>query len=142
MKRFASILLTIGALAGCTSLETVQRPAEETMMTLAAALAKVSAAAEAMLRYGDSTITLTDTEFLNQSVAHDPALLVPFADYQILSERQTAHVDLLVCSKDGRVALLEDAGCTAAIDSHRWREIPMTACVFQLDLVRVCPAAN
>lgn len=130
------------ALAGCVTLATRQTYSEEQMMTAAAALTKVSAAAEANLRYGSPSDTLTDPEFLAQSVAHDPGLLTPVSAYQVKAMRQGGHVAILVCAQDGTVALLEDAGCTAAMDRHRWRDEPKSPCVFTIDLQQLCPAVS
>jgi hypothetical protein len=135
------MMVLVVALAGCASLGTEQTYSEEQMMTAAAALTKVSAAAEANLRYGSPSDTLTDAEFLAQSVAHDPGLLKPISAYQVKATRQGGHVAILVCSEDGAIALLEDAGCTAAMDRHRWRDDPKSPCVFTIDLVQLCPAA-
>jgi len=136
------MLAVLIALAGCTTLATGQTYSEEEMMTAAAALTKVSAAAEANLRYGSTPDTLSDAEFLTQSVAHDPGLLAPFSVYKLQAKRQGGHAALLVCSKNGAFALLEDAGCTAAMDRHRWRDDPKSQCDFTIDLVQFCLAAR
>ncbi|SRR6266568_5612563 len=128
-------------LAGCVALATGQTYSEAEMMTAAAALTKVTAAAEANLRYGSPSDTLSDTEFLTQSVAHDPGLLRPLSAYQIKAARQGGHAAVLLCSLDGTVALLEDAGCTAAMDRHRWKDTPGSPCVFTVDLAKLCSAA-
>ena len=41
------------------------------------------------------------------------------AAYQVKATRQAGHVVILACSHDEANALLEDAGCTAAMDRHR-----------------------
>jgi len=135
------VMAVLIALAGCATLAIGQTYSEEEMMTAAAALTKVSAAAEANLRYGPASDTLSDAEFLAQSVAHDPGLLAPFSAYQIKAKRQGGHAVILVCPQDGAIALLEDAGCTAAMDRHRWRDNPKSPCIFTVDLARLCPAA-
>jgi hypothetical protein len=126
------------ALAGCAPLAIGQTHSEEAMMTMAAALTKVSSATEANLLYGSPTEGQSDDEFLNQSVAHDPQLLVPFSGYRIKAMRSNGHTAILVCTKDGASALLEDAGCTAAMDKHRWRDDPKSGCEFTLDLSTLC----
>jgi hypothetical protein len=136
MRLAIAIVLVLG---GCTTL--APGPREEEMMGLAAALTKVSAATEANLLYGAASDLQSDDEFLAQSVAHDPGLLKPFSTYQIKAKRQGGHTVMLVCSQDGSVALLEDAGCTAALDRHRWKDSPLSACVFTADITRLCPAA-
>lgn len=128
------------ALAGCVSLATGQTVSEEEMMTSAAVVTKVSAAAEANLRYGSPSDALSDAEFLAQSVAHDPGLLAPLSAYQVKATRQAGHTAILVCSPDGATALLEDAGCTAMLDRHRWRDDSGSPCAFTVDLKQLCPA--
>jgi hypothetical protein len=125
-------------LAGCAATLPSQPYMEENMLPLAADLTKVSAAAEATLRYGAPLASDSDDEFLATSVAHDPGLLTPFTPYKIQVMRQAGHVAVLVCSADGRVALLEDAGCTAAMDRHRWKNQPLTPCAFTVDLQQLC----
>jgi len=132
------ILLVVFALAGCASLATGQTYTEESMLTAAAAVTKVSAATEANLLYGDPSENLSDEAFLAQSVAHDPGLLAPFSAYQVKAMRKAGHTAILVCSQDGAIALLEDAGCTAAMDLHHWKDNPKSSCTFTLDLGKVC----
>lgn len=138
----ARLLVVIAiALTGCASVATGQTYAEEEMLILAVAVTKVSAAAEANLVYGAPSDSLSDVEFLAQSVAHDPGLLAPFSGYRIEATRQSGHAAILMCSSDGAIALLEDAGCTAAMDRHRWRDDPKGPCAFTIDLAQVCSAA-
>lgn len=134
MRRMALVL----ALSGCTVLPPTGNYAESEMMAAAAALTKVSAATEAHLRYGSSPETLSDADFLTESVAHDPDLLRPLSAYQIRSMRQDGYSAILLCSKDGARALIEDAGCTAAVDRQRWRDDAGSPCVFSLELKPLC----
>jgi len=131
-------LITVVALTGCSTLTTEHVYSEQEMMTTAVALTKVSAAAEANLRYGPPSEMFSDEEFLIRSVAHDPTLLPPFSEYQIRATRQENHAAILVCSKDGSTALLEDAGCTAVMDIHRWKEHPGKPCTFTVNLAELC----
>lgn len=132
------ILALAFVLAGCTTLPPGAKYSEVEMMNVAAALTKVSAAAEANLRYGSLAETLSDADFLTESVAHDPGLLLPLSAYQIKSIRKDGYSAILLCTKDGINALLEDAGCTAALDLHRWRDDSSSACVFTLNLPKRC----
>lgn len=129
-------------LAGCAGVPTGRGYSEEEMMTAAAALTKMTAAAEGHLRYGSQPDMLSDAEFLTQAVAHDPELLQSFGAYQVKVVRQDGHVVTLVCTRDGAIALLEDAGCTAAMDRHRWRDNSPTDCSFTIDLKQICPVGR
>jgi hypothetical protein len=126
--------------AGCAGLPTEEQAREEEMLIAASALTKVAAAAEASVRYGNPPENLSNDEFLKFATAHDPALLQPFAKYRLRALRQERHAVILVCSSDGSIALIEDAGCTAQSDRHHWRAMPAPSCVFTLESGKVCPA--
>ena len=136
------IMALVLILAGCTTLPPGGKYTEAEMMNAAAALTKVSAAAEANLRYGSSAAALSDADFLAESVAHDPGLLLPLSAYQIKSMRKDGYSAILLCTQDGSKALLEDAGCTAALDRHRWRDDPDSSCVFTVELKQLCTSAT
>ena len=138
MRQMLALVLV---LAGCTTLPPGGKVSEAEMMSAGAALTKVSAATEANLRYGSSTEALSDADFLTQSVAHDSGLLLPLSAYQIKSMRKDGHSAILLCSQDGANALLEDAGCTAALDRHRWRDDSGSSCTFSVDLKQLCSQA-
>lgn len=132
-------VLLAAVLAGCATISPEQKPAEE-MLTAASALTKVAAAAEASVRYGNPPENLSDAEFLQFATAHDPALLLPFAKYRLRSLRKERHAVILMCSADGAMALIEDAGCTAQLDRHHWQSAPAPSCAFTLDPAKICPA--
>lgn len=136
------IMALVLILAGCTTLPPEGKYSEAQMMNAAAALTRVSAATEANLRYGSSTGTLSDADFLAESVAHDSGLLLPFSAYQIKSMRKDGYSAILLCTQDGANALLEDAGCTAAMDRHRWRDDPGSSCTYSMDLKQLCSQAQ
>jgi hypothetical protein len=138
MKRL--VIAVVIALTGCSHLAIGQTNSEEAMMTMAAALTKVSASTEANLLYGSPTEALSDEEFLTQSVAHDPGLLTPFSGYRIAAKRTNGHTVILVCTKEGEEALLEDVGCTAAMDRHAWKDNNKSRCEFVLDVSSFCSA--
>ena len=126
------------AVLGCAS--AAYSPNEEAMLTKASALTKLSAAAESAVRYKDAPAELTDRALLAWATTHDPALLAPFSAYTLKVLRQERHAVVLVCTQDGAVALLEDAGCTAELDRHQWRDRPGTGCGFSIEPSVVCAA--
>ncbi len=75
---------------------------------------------------------------IQAATAHDPSLLEPFDGYHLEAGIQGEFGVVLVCTADGSRALLEDAGCTAALDAARYREAPPTPCVFTIDPVCIC----
>ena len=124
------------ASAGCT----VGRAAEmEKMYVLGSALTKLSASVEATVRYEDPPQGISDKELLDLSTKHDPGLMEPFADYTLRVSRQDGHAVVLVCDKDGKVGLLEDAGCSSEMDRQLWKEDPPTPCKVPLDAKEACP---
>lgn len=134
-----ALILMVMVLAGCAGLQTTEQAREEEMLIAASALTKVAAAAEASVRYGNPPENLSDEEFLQFATAHDPALLRPFAQYRLKALRQDRHAVILVCSADGLIALIEDAGCTAQSDRHHWRATAAASCVFTLEPAKICP---
>ncbi len=129
-------------LVGCTTLAPDRHYSEQEMRSAAAALSKVAAAAEANLRYGSSPETQSDAAFLADSVAHDPTLMKPLAGYQIKPLRQNGHAIILLCSEDGKTALIEDAGCSAASDRQHWQDTPPRRCAFSIDTALICPGGQ
>lgn len=124
------------ATLGCASAG--RSPNEETLLIKASALTKLSAAAESAVRYKDAPEDLTDRALLQWATSHDPALLAPFPAYTLKVLRQDRHAVVLMCTEDGTIALLEDAGCTAALDRHRWRDTPGAVCGFSIEARVVC----
>lgn len=135
MKRLlacAAVLATLG------SASVGPAPHEEAMLVQASALTKLAAAAESAVRYKNAPAELADRALLQWAASHDPVLLAPFAAYTLKVLRRDRHAVVLMCSVDGTVALLEDAGCTAELDRHRWRDAPDAACGFSIEPALVC----
>ncbi len=111
---------------------------EREMNSLASALTKVSAAVDATVRYKRSADALEDAQLLQVSTTHDPVLLKPFEAQRVRVLRVGRDSSVLVCDAKSGDVLLEDAGCTPQLDSHRWRDTPQASCEFSLDLKKVC----
>lgn len=124
------------AFAGCTA----SRAAEaEKMYVLGSALTKLSASVEATVRYEDPPQGISDKELLALSTKHDPGLMEPFTDYDLHVSREDAHAVVLVCDKEGKIGLLEDAGCSSEMDRHLWKEDPPKPCKITLKAREACP---
>lgn len=119
---------------GCTT-----TPDPNQMNRLASALTKLSAAVDANVRYDDIPPHTTSDAILSKSTADDPDLLTPFKGYRLQVFRDGMSTLVLVCDSNEKTALLEDAGCTAKMDSHRWSATTNTSCQPSLDLKAVCP---
>ena len=114
-----------------------QARSETEMNELGSALTKLSSAVESTVHYKKQGANLSDDQLLFLSTKHDPGLLRPFQDKTLRVLRQDGHSAVLVCTQDGNEALLEDTGCTARMDQHRWNVRP-SPCEFTLDLTKVC----
>lgn len=125
--------LTICLLAACAT-----RPSEQEMNYLASALTKVSAAVDATIRYRRPADGLPEADLLRFSTAHDPALMKPFDGLTVRVLRDGRDSAVLVCVPRADKALLEDAGCTAKLDLHRWNDRGTDRCEFTIDIKKVC----
>jgi len=130
-----SLIIVILLLFGCAN---SQAQSIRDMNELGSALTKLSSAVESTVRYKGLGADLPDDELLILSTKHDPGLLEPFQSYKLRVLRQNGHTAVLVCTEDGLAALLEDTGCTARMDQHRWKAQPLSPCEFTLDLSQVC----
>lgn len=127
---FAAVVLTV---SGCAS-----RVQERDMNHLASALTKVSAAVDAKVRYEDFPVN-APSEALLQAVAQgDPQLMRNFDGRVLRVLRAGEDSAVLLCETGPGRALLEDAGCTAAMDAHRWSSAAPQRCEFTLNLKAVC----
>lgn len=130
-----TIVVVVLLLFGCAC---AQVRSETKINELGSALTKLSSSVESTVRYKGMGADLPDDKLLILSTKHDPGLLEPFQGYTLRVLRQNGHTAVLVCTEDGLAALLEDAGCTARMDQHRWRDRPVPPCEFTLDLDKVC----
>lgn len=111
----------------------------EKMYELSAALTKLSRAVESAVRYGGAPESLSDEELVVLATKKQPGLREPFAAYKLRISRQAGHVVVLVCTQDGRIGLLEDAGCSAKLDEPLWKASPPRPCQFTLSVTKACP---
>ena len=120
--------------AGCR----VSGADEEEMDRLASALTKLSAAVEASVGYENTPTGIGEKELLRLATQHDPALLKPFENYTVRVLSRDRHAIVLVCTKEKRQGLLEDAGCSAKLDAHLWQADPPRACEFTVKVEQAC----
>ncbi len=135
MKKLLFVL-SVTFLVGCR----VDASSEDEMYQLASALTKLSAAVESTVRYKNPPDGMSDEELLTLATQHDPDLLQPFSGYAIKVRRDNHHAILLICTKQGDRALLEDVGCSAKLDAHPWQSQLAKACTFTLTADKACAA--
>ena len=111
----------------------------EAMLTKASQLTKLSTAVESTVRYKNPPAGLDEQGLLKIATQHDPQLLENFSDYKVRVLVMERHSAVLVCTKDGKRGLLEDAACTVAFDQHLWKDANRP-CEFTQDIKTACPA--
>lgn len=80
--------------------------------------------------------TDSDATILQNATRHDKRLLAPeFEPYVLKVQYQNPFSVLLLCSKDGKQAIMEDAGCSARLDRQVLHVAP---CEFTLRVSRGC----
>jgi hypothetical protein len=136
--RESRLALVLGLSLLCLSAGCPAQPLDEaTMGPKESALNKVVAALEAAVVFKGASPSLTEEQLLAFAVQDDPAQLDPFKDLRLRVRRNGPYSSVLVCTADGKRALLEDAGCTPKLDGRHWDKPPV-ACEFRLDLVQAC----
>jgi hypothetical protein len=141
----AGVALLALTLSGC--LHHSRRPSHlgasstassDELRALGSAVMKVSAAAESAVRYKDPPPNLSEEGLLAFATQHDPSLLQPFREYKLRIKGEEGHAIVLVCTKNGAIALLEDAGCSGPMDKTMWETDPPRPCDFSLRVRNVC----
>lgn len=133
MMRVCTGMLAAVLAVGCGT-----RVDEREMNSLASALTKVSASVDATVRYGDLPSGQSSDQVLTAATKQDSNLLKPFANRRVLVQVIGKDSAVLVCDQESGKALLEDAGCTPNMDSHRWTSSLTNQCEFTLDVVSLC----
>ena len=114
----------------------------EKMLELGSALTKLSTAVESTVRYKNPPAGISDEDLLVMASQQDPELLRPFDEYKLRVLSQDKHAIVLVCTKDGKKGLMEDAGCSGKLDRHLWEEELVMPCEFTLSIPPACPKLN
>lgn len=77
-----------------------------------------------------------DSTILRNATRHDKRLLAPeFEPYLLKLQYQDGKAVLLLCTKDGARAIMEDAGCSARLDRQ---VIETQPCQFMLRVMEGC----
>jgi hypothetical protein len=139
-KKLVRILVLVAVvdllIAGGIGIWWLNRPQQQQNEDrLAASLINLSAAVDAYFSGPDAVPTGSDKEILRQATAHDPSLLAMFKPYRIRVQRQDPYAVLLLCTEDGKQAMLEDAGCSARLDRRAEKGAP---CEFTLKVGAGC----
>jgi hypothetical protein len=120
MLRIGYVIFMLLTISSCVHMQKGIDPTE--MAVRASALTKLSSAMQAYVRYTDPLPDLSESALLAEGTKHDPALLANLGDYKLRLLVQDRHAVLLMCTREGDRALLEDAGCTGTFEAHRWKQ--------------------
>lgn len=136
MSRYKKLFVVVIVLfiAGCWFGPTRHH---EDNLKLAVALTKLSSAVDSEVVYGNMASPPTEQEILAAISERTPELLEPFGDYKLRVNVFSDMSSVLVCSPDGKTAILEDSGYTANIDKHVWKETPGAPCEHTVDLSKL-----
>jgi hypothetical protein len=134
MLRIGSIVCLLLTVSSCVHMQQRIDPTE--MAVRASALTKLSSAMQAYIRYTDPLPDLGETALLAEGTKHDPALLANLHDYKLRLLVQDRHAVVLMCTRAGDRALLEDAGCTGEFEAHHWKQ-DAVPCEFS-SAIKVC----
>ncbi len=77
-------------------------------------------------------------DLLALACGRDPALCAAVSEFHTSVKQDGDNAVLLLCTRDGGRALLEDIGCTPQIDFKPWEKDDLP-CVFTLNAADVCP---
>lgn len=131
-----SIVIVIALLLGACGFSGATVKPDE-MNVRASELTKLSAVVESYVRYGNPAPGASEEELLKEATKGQPRLLEDFAGYKLRVLSQHRHAAVLVCTKNGDRALLEDAGCTGKMDMHHWEKAD-ARCDFTVSIPAVC----
>lgn len=103
---------------------------------LSTQMVNLSAAVDAYFADLSQAPTDSDAAILQMATRHDKRLLAPeFEPYMLKVQYQNPYAVLLLCSKDGIQAIMEDAGCSARLDRQVMDRAP---CKFTLRVKQGC----
>lgn len=108
------------------------------MNELAARTAMVARAVHYTACFDTAATDKDGTDLIAHATARNPSMLGDLTDYYVTAHRQGQASAVLVCDKERRFALIEDAGCTQPVEAHRWQENPRPPCDFSLALQQLC----
>jgi hypothetical protein len=134
MLRIGSVIFMLLTMSSCVHMQNRIDPTE--MAVRASALTKLSSAMQSYVRYTDPVPELGEAALLAEGTKHDPALLTNLNDYKLRLLVQNRHAVVLMCTKAGDRALLEDAGCTGEFEQHHWQQ-DAVPCEFS-SVIKVC----
>jgi hypothetical protein len=136
MKHRLLISLIVALLLGACAAPIAGVPDAEERGILSVKMVNLSSSVDTYFADLSSAPLGSDDSVLHNATRHDPSLLAPeFEPYLLKAQYQNRYAVLLLCDKDGKRAIMEDAGCSARLD----RQITDVApCEFTLHVTQGC----
>jgi len=131
MKHLLFIIVSM-LIVGCSASNPYN---DEKMYDLASQFKDLSQTVDGAIKFGEVTIE-TGQQALERVSVEQPDKVAPFAEYVIKVELQGDNAVLLLC--DDNIALIEDAGCNAVLDTVYWQVLNPNSCVITLDSHQLC----
>jgi hypothetical protein len=136
MKHRTLISLVAALLLGACVASITAAPDNEERGRLSTKMVNLSSAVDTYFADLPKAPTDSDATILQNATHHDNRLLSPeFELYVLKVQYQDPYAVLLLCSKDGNWAIMEDAGCSARLDRQVTHAAP---CEFTLHVSRGC----
>lgn len=136
MKHRILISLAAALLLGACAAPVAVAPGAAERGILSTKMVNLSRAVDTYFADLSGAPTDNDAVILQNATRHNPRLLAPELKSYLLKVRyQNPYAVLLLCSKDGNRAIMEDAGCSARLDRQVTHVAP---CEFTLRVSQGC----
>ena len=124
--KYRTLMGLIAALLLCACSTPVDSaPSAKERGRLSTQMVNLSSAVDTYFADLSQAPTDSDATILQMATRHDKRLLAPeFELYVLKVQYQNPYAVLLLCSKDGKWAIMEDAGCSARLDRQIIRRAP------------------
>jgi len=135
MKYLTLMVVSFAMLCACAP-PLAAAPDAEARGLLSTKMVNLSSAVDTYFADLSAAPTESDATILQNATRHDVRLLAPeFEPYLLKIQFQNPYAVLLLCSKDGNRAIMEDAGCSARLDRQVMNDAP---CEFTLHISKGC----
>ena len=117
MKHLTLLSLATALLLGACITPINATPDAKERGHLSTKMVNLSSAVNTYFTHLSEAPTDSDATILQKATNHDKSLLAPeFEQYVLKVQYQNRYAVLLLCSKDGQRAIMEDVGCSARLD--------------------------
>ena len=136
MKHYTLISLAAALLLGACVTPINTAPDAKERGYLSTKMVNLSSAVNTYFTDLSKAPTDSDATILQNATHHDKSLLAPEFEHFVLKvQYQNRYAVLLLCSKDGQRAIMEDVGCSARLDRQVTNVVP---CEFTLRVSQGC----